>query len=220
VTEAHTLQEDLLRSRRELEVAYEELQSTVEELETTNEELQSTNEELETTNEELQSTNEELETMNEELQSTNEELETMNEELRLRSTELNHVNAFLETVLGATRLGVIIVGQDGRIQAWDSRSEELWGLRAEEVIGRDLDGLDIGLPVSELRETILAPDGTDGHHEALVVAARNRRGAPIACRITVTPVETDDPELSDGTTILLVEEIEKTATEPAPELTP
>ena len=92
VTEAHGLQAELERSRRELETAYEELQSTVEELETTNEELQSTNEELETTNEELQSTNEELETMNEELQSTNEELETINAELHDRTSELNRAN--------------------------------------------------------------------------------------------------------------------------------
>jgi two-component system CheB/CheR fusion protein len=71
ITRQHSLQDELARSRQELETAYEELQSTNEELETTNEELQSTVEELETTNEELQSTNEELETMNEELQSTN-----------------------------------------------------------------------------------------------------------------------------------------------------
>src|SRR5262245_17084595 len=75
-------------SRRDLELAYEELQSTIDELETTHEELQSANEELQTTNEELQSTNEELETMNEELQSTNEELETLNDELRVRTDEL------------------------------------------------------------------------------------------------------------------------------------
>src|SRR5262245_52480061 len=66
VSRYRRLQEELERSKNELETAYEELQSSNEELETTNEELQSTNEELETTNEELQSTNEELETMNEE----------------------------------------------------------------------------------------------------------------------------------------------------------
>ena len=61
VTSQRRLQNELQRSKADLESAYEELQSAVEELETTNEELQSTNEELETTNEELQSTNEELE---------------------------------------------------------------------------------------------------------------------------------------------------------------
>jgi len=96
VTALCNLQNELQRSRQEVETAYEELQSTNEELETTNEELQSTVEELETTNEELQSSNEELETMNEELQSTNEELQTLNEEMRHRSEELNQSNAFLD----------------------------------------------------------------------------------------------------------------------------
>ena len=71
VTRYARLEEEVQRSREEIQTANEELQSSNEELETTNEELQSSNEELETTNEELQSTNEELETMNEELQSTN-----------------------------------------------------------------------------------------------------------------------------------------------------
>src|SRR4029079_9150331 len=66
VSRVQELQNQLNRSKQDLETAYEELQSSNEELETTNEELQSTVEELETTNEELQSTNEELETMNEE----------------------------------------------------------------------------------------------------------------------------------------------------------
>src|SRR6266850_5105257 len=60
VSHYRRLQEELERSKNELETAYEELHSSIEELETTNEELQSSNEELETTNEELQSTNEEL----------------------------------------------------------------------------------------------------------------------------------------------------------------
>ena len=135
VTEAHSLQERLAASNRELEQAYEELQSTVEELETTNEELHSTNEELETTNEELQSTNEELETMNEELQSSNEELETINDELRHRSTELNDMNAFLETILTTIGLAVAVVDPDQHVQIWNGQARELWGLTTEEVGG-------------------------------------------------------------------------------------
>src|SRR5262249_3343444 len=113
------LREDLERSRRELETAYEELQSTVEELETTNEELQSTNEELETTNEELHSTNEELETMNEELQSTNEELETINSELRDRSAEVIELNQFLQSILGSMQSAVVVLGMEMDIRAWN-----------------------------------------------------------------------------------------------------
>src|SRR5678809_1734384 len=129
VTRQHELQEELQRSKQELETAYEELQSTNEELETTNEELQSTVEELETTNEELQSTNEELETMNEELQSTNEELQAINEEARESGDELNRANAFFENILSSFPNGLLVVDSELRIQAWNNKAEDLWGLR-------------------------------------------------------------------------------------------
>src|SRR5690606_201452 len=147
VTRYKELEEELRQSHQELETAYEELQSTNEELETTNEELQSTVEELETTNEELQSTNEELETMNEELQSTNEELETSNTELRARTEEVNEINAYLTSILTSLGVGVVVVDSDLQIRIWNQRSEELWGLKADEVIGKPFLNLDIGLPV-------------------------------------------------------------------------
>src|SRR5437588_6152337 len=144
VSSAKRLQRELEHANQELETAYEELQSTNEELETTNEELQSTVEELETTNEELQSTNEELETMNEELQSTNEELQTVNEELRQRSEDLNRANAFLESVLAGVPLGVVVLDADTRVRIWNGRSEDLWGLRSQEVVGEPFLTLDVG----------------------------------------------------------------------------
>src|SRR3954454_7792744 len=161
-TQEIQLRDEVQRSKRELEVAYEELQSTVEELETTNEELQSTNEELETTNEELQSTNEELETMNEELQSTNEELETMNDELRVRTGELHSLNAFLESIFASLGVGVAVVSVEGGVTVWNAESEDLWGLRRDEAVGRHLLTLDIGLPTDPLAEPMrdaLSPEG-------------------------------------------------------------
>ena len=166
VTEAHRLQDQLTTSKRDLEQAYEELQSTVEELETTNEELQSTNEELETTNEELQSTNEELETMNEELQSSNEELETMNEELRHRTQEVNDVNSFLETILGTIGLAVAVLDRNQRVQIWNGKAREMWGVTPDEAEDEHLLALDIGLPIDtlkrELRATLNGRVGTRG----------------------------------------------------------
>jgi two-component system CheB/CheR fusion protein len=182
------LRSELERSKRELEIAYEELQSTVEELETTNEELQSTNEELETTNEELQSTNEELETMNEELQSTNEELETINEELRERTSELDRVNAFLESILLSLGVAVAVLDREQRIQVWNGQAADLWGLRADEVLGQHLQSLDIGLPVEKLRRPVRnALAGNDEGNES-VLDATNRRGRAIRCKVTCLPL--------------------------------
>ena len=187
-TRLRRLQEDLERSKNELETAYEELQSSNEELETTNEELQSTNEELETTNEELQSTNEELETMNEELQSTNEELETTNTELRMRSDELNHANAFLGSVLTGLEVGVVVVDPTFQVLAWNHRAEDMWGLRADEVQNRHLLNLDIGLPLDQLRVPIRAVLAQETQQASLIVEAVNRRGRRVRSSIRVTPL--------------------------------
>jgi two-component system, chemotaxis family, CheB/CheR fusion protein len=204
VTQAIRLQEELHRSQEEIQTTNEELQSSNEELETTNEELQSSNEELETTNEELQSTNEELETMNEELQSTNEELQTVNEELRTRSEELNHVNAFFESVLASLSSGAIVVNKDLNVTMWNQRAQDLWGLRNDEVQGKSLLNLDIGLPVQELRAMVRACIAGEAPAE-VVLDAINRRGKPIRCRVSCSPLVT--PTKKREGAILIMEEV-------------
>ena len=204
VTSFRHLQRELEESHQELETAYEELQSTNEELETTNEELQSTVEELETTNEELQSTNEELETMNEELQSTNEELQTMNDELRQRGDDLNSSNAFLESVLTSLQGGVAVVDTDLQVLAWNTRAEDLWGLREAEVNGKHLLNLDIGLPLERIRPLIKNCFSGKRDPQTLVVDAVNRRGKTIRCEVTCTPLLSAAEELRGA--ILVMEE--------------
>ena len=187
--ELHSANEELQATNEELKTTNEELQSTNEELETTNEELQSTNEELETTNEELQSTNEEMETMNEELQSTNEELETLNRELRDRTAELEHANLFLEAILGGLDAGVMVLDRALIVTAWNRRSEDLWGLRPEEVVGQNVFTLDMGLPVEGLRPLIQqCLTGASGATalDGRVIEAVNRRGTRIECRVSAT----------------------------------
>ncbi|HTX11975.1 MAG TPA: PAS domain-containing protein, partial [Solirubrobacteraceae bacterium] len=182
VTEAHRLEEQLAASRRELEQAYEELQSTVEE--------------LETTNEELQSTNEELETMNEELQSSNEELETMNEELRHRTQEVNDVNSFLETILSTIGLAVAVLDRNQRVQIWNGKARELWGVTPEEAEDEHLLSLDIGLPLDQLRAQIRDTLGGQSAREEVVLDATNRRGKPFQCRVTFLPLGGTDGNTS------------------------
>ncbi len=192
------LQLELEGNRRDLELAYEELQSTIDELETTNEELQSANEELQTTNEELQSTNEELETMNEELQSTNEELETINDELRDRTSDLNRVNEFLEAILASLGIGVAVVDGQQRVQVWNHRAEDLWGLRQDEAIEHHLLSLDIGLPTEQLAQPLRAVLGGASEREMSIVEAVNRRGRAIECATTIVPLVSLD---SDGDSV-------------------
>jgi two-component system, chemotaxis family, CheB/CheR fusion protein len=204
VTPQRRLQREVEESHQELETAYEELQSTNEELETTNEELQSTVEELETTNEELQSTNEELETMNEELQSTNEELQTINDELRQRGDDLDSANSFLDSMLATLQGAVVVVDRELRVIAWNREAEELWGMRESEATGQHFLSLDIGFPVERLRPVLKGCFNGDGDGRATVFDAINRRGKPIRCEVTCTPLRGGEEEIRG--VILVMEE--------------
>jgi two-component system, chemotaxis family, CheB/CheR fusion protein len=206
VTRQRRLQDEVQRAHQELQTALEELQSTNEELETTNEELQSTVEELETTNEELQSTNEELETMNEELQSTNEELQSLNDEARERTDRMADLNAFLESILRGLRSAVVVVDRDLHVRQWNHHAEEMWGLRADEVLQRNFLNLDSGLPVEQLRAPIRACLQGESEHLQVLVEATNRRGRSIRVRVTCTPLTAGLPEVRG--VILLLDEVE------------
>jgi two-component system, chemotaxis family, CheB/CheR fusion protein len=202
-TRTYQLQQALEAAQESLETTVEELQSANEELETTNEELQSTNEELETTNEELQSTNEELETTNEELRSTNEQLETTNEELRRQSGLAHSYRQYAEAILRSTNSGIIVLDGDQRVRSWNRWSENAWGLREEETVGRKFIELDIGLPAHELEPAVqsVIAGGEAVDHQ---VNAVERRGRSIRCRVRVSPLLYED-RTSHGA-VLFIEE--------------
>ncbi|HKV88881.1 MAG TPA: CheR family methyltransferase [Candidatus Dormibacteraeota bacterium] len=183
VTALNRLRVEHERAKQEVETAYEELQSSNEELETTNEELQSTVEELETTNEELQSSNEELETMNEELESTNAELQSINTDLRLRTDEIERLNTLLLAISGNIEVGAAVLDRDMRVQVWNERATDLWGVRSDEVVGRSFYDLDIGLPADQLRATIGSVFEGGTPHQELEVTAMTRKGKTIQCRV-------------------------------------
>jgi two-component system CheB/CheR fusion protein len=166
-------------------------------------ELERSNQELETAYEELQSANEELETTNEELQSTNEELRSMNDQIQQRSDELRHVNTHLHSILGSLRAAVVVLNPALEVEVWSEKAQELWGLRAGEVQGQPFLNLDIGLPVDELRQPILAcMNGGPPTAERLLDGV-NRRGRALRCQVTVARLNggTDDGLL------LLMEEV-------------
>jgi two-component system CheB/CheR fusion protein len=90
------------------------------------------------------------------------------------------------------------------VLVWNHRAEDLWGLRADEVRDRHFLNLDIGLPVGQLRQPIkdcLAGDGGAG----VAIEAINRRGKPIRCRVTCTPLFGPGKEARG--VILLMEEV-------------
>ena len=151
-------------------------------------ELENSRHELKTAYEELQSTVEELETTNEEFQSTNEELETINNELRDRSAEVIELNQFLGSILSSFQSAVVVLGTEMEIRAWNRQAEDLWGLRSDEVLNQHFLNLDIGFPVEKLHGPIRSPLAGRTEHDQVTSAAVNRRGRPIDCKVSLSPL--------------------------------
>jgi len=97
------------------------------------------------------------------------------------------------------------VNQNLNVLVWNRRAEDLWGLRVDEVQGRSLLNLDIGLPVGQLRDILRPSISGEKDHQEIVVDAVNRRGKSIKCRITCTPL-VSAAKHRDGA-ILLMEEL-------------
>ncbi len=108
----------------------------------------------------------------------------MNEELRQRTFELNDVNAFLETILTTIGLAVAVLDRRQYVQLWNTEARELWGLNAEEAEGQHILGLDIGLPVEDLKPLLRAALNGDGGRQQITLEAVNRRGRQIRCLVS------------------------------------
>ena len=136
------LEQELLRTRVQL-------QDTIEYSETSNEELKAANEELQAINEELRSATEELETSKEELQSVNEELITVNFELKSKVEETSKVNDDLQNLIASTDLATIFVDRGMRIKRYTPHACDLFNLIAGDI-GRPLHDITHKLHYPEL----------------------------------------------------------------------
>jgi two-component system CheB/CheR fusion protein len=144
--------------------------------------------------------------MNEELQSTNEELQTINDEVRERSDQVDQLNAFLESILTSLRGAVVMLDRDLQIHKWNHRAEDMWGLRAEEVLHKNFLNLDIGLPVEQLKPPVKACLAREAEFLEVMLDSTNRRGKRMRVKVTCTQLAGSDGGDPQGV-ILVMEEI-------------
>lgn len=121
--------------------------------------------------------------MNEELESTNSELQSVNADLHLRREEVERLNELLLAITGNIELGAAVLDGDMRVQVWNERAADLWGVRSDEVLGQSFFALDIGLPAEQLRGMIRSVEKGGRPHQEMSVEAVTRRGRTILCRV-------------------------------------
>ena len=144
------LNDELIRSREEIQALRQEMRASQEELQAANEELQSTNEEL-------QSANEELTTSKEEAQSMNEELQTINGELQSKLDDLALAQSDMQNLLNSTDIATLFLDKDLNVRRFTEQIARVVHLRAA----------DIGRPLSELASTLMYPEMHDDVQETL-----------------------------------------------------
>jgi two-component system CheB/CheR fusion protein len=143
--------------------------------------------------------------MNEELDSTHAELEGINTDLRARTAEVEQLNTFLLAITGSIEVGAAVLDRGMKVQVWNERAADLWGLRSDEVIGKPFFKLDIGLPRDEIRAMIQSVGEGRSAREEAVVEAVTRRGRAIECRVMAYLLS--DGESPSGV-VLVMEELE------------
>lgn len=120
--------------------------------------------------------------MNEELDSTNAELQAINNDLRERTALVQRLNNLLLAITGHIEVGAAVLDPSMRVQVWNERAADLWGLRSDEVVGQRFFDLDIGLPTDELHSMIRSVDAGSAPDE-MEVTAVTRRSKTIRCRV-------------------------------------
>jgi two-component system CheB/CheR fusion protein len=125
--------DEIRRLQSELKIAHERLNASRRENEIAIQDLRAANEELQSINEEYRSTAEELETSKEELQSMNEELQTVNAELKTKLETISSAHSDLRNLTLATEIGTLFLDPELRIRMFTPPLAELFNITEADV---------------------------------------------------------------------------------------
>jgi len=89
-----------------------------------------------------------------------------------------------------------VIDRHQRVQIWNGKARELWGVTPEEAEDEHLLSLDIGLPLDKVRQQIKDTLSGTSAREEVVLDATNRRGKPFQCRVTFLPLGGSDGDIS------------------------
>jgi two-component system CheB/CheR fusion protein len=100
---------------------------------------------------------------------------------------------------------VVVLDPDLRVLVWNHGSEDLWGVRQEEVQGQHFLNLDIGLPTDQVLPAIRVAMSGEIGTQSTTIEAVNRRGRRVTCRVTCSPL-LDDDKTPRGVIVVVVDD--------------
>ncbi len=142
-------------------------------------------------------------------------LRTRSRQVRALDAEMRRTNGRLDSIIGAAEDAIILLDLEGAVRAWNPAAERLYGVGAEEAIGRPF-------------ESFIDPGDREAAHDAalMVIAAdrkvttesRHRRGGGVFPALTVWAAIREADGSVDGVCALVkdastVAESERLATE-------
>ena len=140
--------------------------------------------------------------MNDELRDVSDELALRNRSLQERTGQLDDTRSFFQSVLDSVDTALATVDAGLRVLTWNAGAEELWGVRADEVEGESLLGLDIGLPLERFAEPIRAVVHGEVEEQMIELPAHNRRGRWITCCVRCSPLR-PTAAMTEGAVIVM-----------------
>ena len=90
----------------------------------------------------------------------------------------------MHAILSSLHVGIAVTNARLEVIAWNEAAESMWGVHAKEAQGQSIYELGIGLPLDKLNNQIRACLNGKKSNESHVLQAVNRRGKPMACKVT------------------------------------
>jgi hypothetical protein len=125
-------------------------------------------------------------------------------QLRVKADELDRMREFSENILESLNDGLAVLNQDDRVVRWNRRLEELYGVRHEDAVDRQIGNIFDDAFLDTLRTTRRAsPEGAVIYRVPLTT----RHGSPrtLLVNMATTPLRDSDGAIAG--TILVIEDI-------------
>ncbi len=124
------------------------------------------------------------------------------QEVRQRAEEVETLHAREARILEGSAVGLLLLDEDGRIQAWNRALEAIYGASRDEVLGAKLSEI---FPLHVIKRLEAERPGADGDARIFRLGLTNRKGQRVVVNLTISRV--DGEGAGDAARVLTVDDV-------------